>query len=272
MFCLSLCNLPQTHRFDGSCPPMFSGSWGSHWLIPPQTIPSGSGTGDVVLSFCSESLAVTRGCKIRTAIFHKAVHVAEQSFVFINVADVLHLLPFITIEICSHFCPQMWSCQVSLQLLLDSYSDSHHFVGWHTNRAICLCNAYIVRYVNSQKSQKCVFFRLLAVLRTGLCTATIKSILLHRKLSLFIFSVCTCSMFNFRLSYIKIIFEIYKVSLNLLCLIKGGKSNRSGRWGTWQCADSESFCNGGAGDPVSEDIFLCATPTVKNMGCCVKHK
>lgn len=45
MFCLSLCNLPQTHRFDGSCPPMFSGSWGSHWLIPPKTIPSGSRTG-----------------------------------------------------------------------------------------------------------------------------------------------------------------------------------------------------------------------------------
>lgn len=32
---------------------------------------------------------------------------------------------------------------------------------------------------------------------------------------------------------------------------KGGKSNRGGRWGTWQRADSQGFCHGGAGASVS---------------------
>lgn len=46
MFRLALYHLPQTHRFDSSGPPLSSGSRGSPWLIPPQTIPFGSRTGD----------------------------------------------------------------------------------------------------------------------------------------------------------------------------------------------------------------------------------
>lgn len=42
---------------------------------------------------------------------------------------------------------------------------------------------------------------------------------------------------------------------------KGGKSNRSGRWGSWQRADGESFCYGGEGAPVSNPfptkVMLC---------------
>lgn len=49
MFCLPLCNLPQTHRFDSGCPPMFGGRRGSHWLVSPQTITPSSRTGDKVL-------------------------------------------------------------------------------------------------------------------------------------------------------------------------------------------------------------------------------
>lgn len=37
----------------------------------------------------------------------------------------------------------------------------------------------------------------------------------------------------------------------MYCVDKGGKSNWSGRRGTWQRADSKGFCHGGAGASVS---------------------
>lgn len=53
MFCLPLYHLSETHRADCSHPPMFSGCWGTHWLIPPQTLPPGSRTGDEEMWHCS---------------------------------------------------------------------------------------------------------------------------------------------------------------------------------------------------------------------------
>lgn len=50
VFRLSLPHLPQTHRFDGSGPPLSSGSRGYPRLIPAQTIPFGSRTGDAECS------------------------------------------------------------------------------------------------------------------------------------------------------------------------------------------------------------------------------
>lgn len=44
---------------------------------------------------------------------------------------------------------------------------------------------------------------------------------------------------------------------------KGGKSNRSGGWGSWQRADGESFCYGGEGAPVSTQVNYFDLKTVK---------
>lgn len=51
VFCVSLYHLPKAHRFDSGSPPLSSGSRGSHWLLPAQTVSNGSRTGDTINSF-----------------------------------------------------------------------------------------------------------------------------------------------------------------------------------------------------------------------------
>lgn len=51
VFCVSLCHLTKAHRFDSGSPPLSSGSRGSHWLIPAETLSYGSRTGYTIDCF-----------------------------------------------------------------------------------------------------------------------------------------------------------------------------------------------------------------------------
>lgn len=149
MFCLSLHDLSQTHRSDGSRPPMFGGSRSSRRLLPPQTIPAGSGTGDAVLPFCWKSLAVTRGCKIRTARVYKSRNGRiEQSF----------SRPYINVQTFYSSCfsemRDLFSPQPTYVIATSFFTTSlwfllSFFVYWHIHRTIYPCKICIRNYVNN---------------------------------------------------------------------------------------------------------------------------
>lgn len=72
MFRLPLYHLSETHGADCSRPAMFSGCGGSHWLVPPQTLPSSSRTGD----------EETWHCSVFTSI-HKCVYIFLTLLTFV---------------------------------------------------------------------------------------------------------------------------------------------------------------------------------------------
>lgn len=131
MFRFSLSHLPPTDRLDSSCPPLSCGSRGTLWLIPPQTVASGSRTGDVVLSFHSEMLVFTRGCKIRTAVTQNAGDISKKKMSLRKWSLYAVLTSAFNYK------------KVYLQLLLDTYLV---WADTQTERCVYV-NACIVRHI-----------------------------------------------------------------------------------------------------------------------------
>lgn len=88
MFCLSLSHLPPTDRLDSSCPAMSRGSRGTLWLFPPQTVTSGSRTGDVVLSFYLEIFGSHEGLQNQNSCNSKCRRYKQEKIFFTKVVNV----------------------------------------------------------------------------------------------------------------------------------------------------------------------------------------